>query len=59
MKNLKAFFLKIKWVLFGGKPFKKAMTEINEAKGIKIPKPVKKFKASNGSYSSTKRCSIK
>lgn len=59
MKRIKVFLLKMKWVLFGGKPYRKAMEEIYEAKGMRVVHRSKKFKPSNGNYASTKRCSIK
>ena len=59
MKRIKVFLLKIKWVLFGGKPYKKAMEEIYEAKGMKVVHKSKRFRPSNGNYESTKRCAYK
>ncbi len=46
-------------MLFGGKPLKKVIREINEVNGIKEVKPVKRFRPSNGNYASTKRTNLK
>jgi len=60
MKRIKAFTMKMKWVLFGGKPYRKAVEEINEkVYGIAYEKPKNRFRPSNGNYASTKRCSHK
>lgn len=57
-KWFKILLIKLKWVLFGGKPVKEVVTEINESKGLKVVHKKKK-KISNGHYASTKRHSIK
>lgn len=55
IKKIKILLIKLKWILFGGKPAKEVFNEINEIRGIKTIKPIKRYKISNGNYASTKR----
>lgn len=58
IKRIKIFLIKLKWVLFGKKPIKEVVHDINEIKGLKIVHSKKK-KINNAHYASTKRHSIK
>ncbi len=56
-KNIRIFFIKLKWVLFGGNP-KHTVKKINEVRGLRIVHS-KTNKIRNPHYASTKRHSIK